>query len=123
MTSETRKYLGRDAILGAADLKSEDIFVAEWDGWVRVRGLTGTERDAYENSIFLGKGRANYDNIRARLVALTVVDPETGERLFKDEKDVSALGGKSSAALDQLFAAAQRLSGLGAKDVEELAKN
>ncbi len=63
----------------------------------------------------------NLQNIRAKLVALTVVD-EQGNRIFKDE-DVKWLGNKSAAALDRIFEVAQRLSGLRDEDVEELAKN
>jgi hypothetical protein len=63
----------------------------------------------------------NLRNIRAKLVALTVVD-EDGNRIFSDE-DAEALGKKSAAALDRIFAVAQRLSGLRPEDVEELAGN
>jgi len=63
----------------------------------------------------------NLANVRARLCAISIVD-ETGKRMFSDE-DVRALGRKSAAALDRVFAAAQRLSGLTDEDVEELAKN
>ena len=44
-------YLTRDAILQATDLTFEDVAVPEWGGVVRVRGLTGTERDAFEASV------------------------------------------------------------------------
>jgi hypothetical protein len=63
----------------------------------------------------------NLKNIRAKLVALTVVDEE-GNRIFSDS-DASALGKKSAAALDRVFEVAQRLSGLRPEDVEELSKN
>jgi hypothetical protein len=59
--------------------------------------------------------------MRARLVARSICDAE-GAALFT-EADVNALGEKSAAALDRIFAAAQELSGLGAQDVENLAKN
>ena len=53
---------------------------------------------------------------------MTVIDPETGQRLFSEE-DEYPLGAKSSAALDRIFAIAQELNGLRAADVDELAKN
>lgn len=118
------KYLTRDAILKAQDLPVEEVEVSEWGGVVRVRGLTGAERDAFEQSIVEQRGkntRMNLRNIRAKLVALTVVD-ENGNRIFSDE-DAEALGKKSAAALDRIFAVAQRLSGLRPEDVEELAGN
>jgi hypothetical protein len=117
-------FLSRDEILQAQDLPTEDVPVPEWGGVCRVRGLTGAERDAFEQSIVETRGkntRMNLRNIRAKLVALTVVD-EDGNRIFSDE-DAEALGKKSAAALDRIFAVAQRLSGLRPEDVEELAGN
>lgn len=116
--------LTREAILNAADLVTEDVEVPEWGGTVRVRGLTGSERDAFEQSIMEQRGRdvaLNLRHIRAKLVALSVVD-EQGRRVFSDD-DVKALGQKSAVALQRVFEVAQRLSGLRSEDVEELAKN
>jgi len=116
--------LTRDEILQAQDLPTEQVHVPEWGGDVLVRALTGAERDRFEQSIVEQRGkntRMNLQNIRAKLVALTVVD-EQGNRIFKDE-DVKWLGNKSAAALDRIFEVAQRLSGLRDEDVEELAKN
>ncbi len=117
-------YLTRDEILQADDLEMEVVKVPEWGGEVLVRGLTGTERDAFEGSIITLKGKQssmNMQNVRAKLVARSIVD-EYLERLFSDA-DVEALGKKSAAALDRVFSVAQRLSGVSDEDVEELAKN
>jgi hypothetical protein len=116
--------LTRDAILEAQDLQHEEVYIPEWGGSVRVRTLTGAERDAFEQSIVDQRGkdtRMNLRNIRAKLVALTVVDGD-GKRLFSDA-DAKLLGQKSASALDKIFDVAQRLSGLRDEDVEELAKN
>lgn len=105
--------LGRDAILAANDLPSLDVDVPEWGGTVRVRMLTGAERDAFEASTVVQKGkdiRTNLVNLRARLVALCVVGDD-GQRLFT-EADAEALGQKSAAALNRVFTAAQTLNGL-----------
>lgn len=119
-----KRYLNRDEILKLNDLPVEEVYVPEWDAWVRVRGLTGAERDRFEQSIVEQRGKAtrmNLRNIRAKLVALTVVD-EQGNRVFSDE-DAEALGRKSASALNRVFEVAQRLSGLRQEDVEELAGN
>lgn len=119
-----RRFFSRDDILQASDLATEEIYVPEWNGWVRVRAITGSERDAYEASLVQRKGKKtelNPSNMRAKLIALSVVDEE-GRRLFTDT-DVEALGKKSGAALDRVFAVAQRLSGLRDEDMEELAGN
>lgn len=116
--------LTRDSILAAEDLRTERVAVPEWGGAVCIRTLTGLERDAFEATWYEGRGtsrRENFANLRARLVVLTAVD-ESGARLF-NEDDTKALGAKNAAALDRCFAVAQRLSGLSAKDVEDLAGN
>lgn len=116
--------LTREQILQAQDLHTEEVAVPEWGGSVLVRGMTGTERDAFEASILEmnGKGsRMDMRNLRAKLAALCMVD-EQGERVFT-EKDAGELGKKSATALSRVFEAAQRLSGLTAADVEELQKN
>ena len=116
--------LSKTAILTAQDLQTEDVEVPEWGGAVRVRSFTGRERDAFESSMVRGEGRdrkVDLTNRRARLVGLTVID-ETGQRLFTDE-EVDLLGAKSGAALDRVFAIAQKLNGLSGSDVEELSKN
>lgn len=118
------KLLGREAIFAVDDIQNEDVDVPEWGGTVRVKGLTGSERDAFEESCISGKGKQasfKMTNIRAKLVAKTVIDEE-GNTIFK-EADVEALGKKNGSALDRVFTVAQRLSGITKEDIEELEKN
>jgi hypothetical protein len=116
--------LSKDEILKAEDLPREVVEVPEWGGSVMVRGLSASERDAFEGSIIELRGKErklHLENIRAKLASLTMVD-EQGERLFTDA-EVAALGKKSAQAVQRVFEAAQRLSGISETDVEELAKN
>jgi len=116
--------LSRDDVLKAEDLTTEEVDVPEWGGSVLVRGMTGRERDEFEVSVTVEHGGQmvqDFANLRAKLVARCTVD-EDGERLFTDA-DVAALGEKSGAAIDRVFAAASRLSGMGEKDVQELTQN
>lgn len=118
------KLLTKEQILDAQDLETREVEVPEWGGVVLVKGMTGVERDDFEAQMIVGKGKnttVNMKNVRAKLVAASVVD-EDGQRLFTDQ-DVQALGKKSAAALDRVFAVAQRLSKIGKDDIEELAKN
>ena len=118
------KYLNRDAILNAKDFKTEEVEVPEWGGTVLVKGLNGTERDKYEGSLYKQVGNKmvmEKENIRAKLVALSIVDEE-GKTLFTTG-DVQALGAKSAAALDRVFGVAQKLSKITDNDIEDLAKN
>jgi hypothetical protein len=119
----------RDEILGRDDLPVEVVTVPEWGMDVRVRALSGKDRDGFEASCLKAQGQPGPDgkpqlqlvNVRARLVVLSVVD-ETGARVFTDE-DATALGAKNGKVLDQLFEVAQRLSGLRPADVKELVGN
>lgn len=112
--------LTKAAILAAADFKTIDCEVPEWGGTVRLRGMSGAERDAWEAEVMDAReaGKLNYTNFRARLVARCLID-EQGQRLFTDS-DIEALGRKSALALMRVFEAAQKLNGLSKGDVEEL---
>lgn len=116
--------LSREHILSSDDRKTQDVAVPEWGGSVRVRALSGAERDAYEAGIVQlradGSKKITLQNLRGRLVSLSIVD-DAGERLFTD-KDAIALGDKSASALERVFDVARKLSGLSDDDVEELAE-
>jgi len=109
--------LTKDAILQADDLPRELVSVPEWGGDVYVRTMTGTERDAWE----LGITEGDRSNIRASFAAC-VCCGDDGALLFA-LADVVALGAKSSAALDRIFAVGRTLNGLSDDDVDALEKN
>ena len=127
-------YLGRDAILGAQDIRTEDVLVPEWGGTVKVRGMTGTQRNAFEKSITREKPAGNRtarrtgqttteiiaEEVKTRLVAWCVVD-EHGTRVFHDD-DLQALNEKSASALEKIVDAAMRLSGMDEEDVSQMAE-
>src|SRR4051794_20112140 len=114
--------LTKDQILSASDLPTEPVQVPEWGGCVYLRTMSGTERDSFEQGIVdARKSGTELVNIRARLAVKTVCD-QSGTRLFTDD-DADALGKKSGKALDRIFEVAQRLNGIGEKDVEELEGN
>lgn len=110
--------LTREQILTANDLVTETVAVPEWGGDVLVRTMTGSERDAFEAGISALPEASRLKDIRAKLCALCIVDPN-GARLFAPN-ETSVLGAKSAAALDRVFAAAMRLNGLSKKDVDDL---
>ena len=80
--------LSKDAILAADDLPRETVIIPEWGGEVLVRTMSGTDRDAFEASLLEKDGRM--ENVRARLVALTLCDPQ-GDRLF-DDSEIAEIG-------------------------------
>lgn len=123
---ERPKFLSREAILGLEDSQYATIVVPEWGGAsVMIRGLSANERDRYEASIVQGSGKTAKivsNTVRATLVALTVIDPDTKKPMFS-RQDVERLGQKSAAALERIFDEARKLSGMTEADVAELEKN
>lgn len=117
--------LSASDILGAQDALFEDVPCPEWKGIVRVRGLTGRERDDYEIALIQttpgGGVKQRLSGAREKLVAKCAID-RSGNRLFTDEQ-AAQLGTKNGRVLDRLFDVAARLSGLRAEDVARLAKN
>lgn len=124
----------RETILKTDDTVYETVSVPEWKTDVVVRGISGEERDLFEESlqkevkrVQRGKVKTerkfNPRNARARLAILAcckaVGDPTP---IFKRE-DEAQLGTKSSAALDRIFDVAQRLAGIRDEDLEELLGN
>lgn len=123
-TLASTKFLSKAQILGATDLKSEDVSVPEWGGTIKIRTMTAKERDSFEAGLVRGDGKArktDFTNFRAKLVALTAVD-EGGNRLFTDA-EADQLGEKAAAPMQRAFEVAQRLNGLSQADVDELTKN
>lgn len=114
-------YLSKDAILQADDLSYEDVPVPEWGGTVRLRTLTGSERDKFEAGVYGDGKKVKLDDFRARLCALCMVDGE-GNRLFGDS-EVKQLGKKSASGLNRVFEKATHINGFSDQDVEELTGN
>lgn len=115
------KFLSRDEIFSAEDIRYEIVEVPEWGGAIKLRSLSGAERDDFEAKSMVGHGnkqRINTRRIRARLIAMCAID-ENNHQLF-EPADVMKLSEKSAAALERLFEAAQRLSGMTDDDLREL---
>lgn len=118
----------KEKILAADDLPREPLVVPEWgiteeDGGF-IRGLTGSELDAYQASFRKFRGNTQtitLSDMRSRLVASCLIDGD-GNRVFSD-KEVRDLGKKSGKVLDRLYDDAARLSGLSEQAQEELAEN
>lgn len=117
--------LNRDGLLALCKLATETVAL-EGGGSVILSSMTGADRDAFEQSLFVedeagGTRRYNSANIRARLLVRCIVD-ETGKRMFGDD-EADALGRVDAAVLDQLYDVAQRLCRFRKKDLEQAAKN
>ncbi|MCM2580443.1 hypothetical protein [Streptomyces meridianus] len=119
-------YLSAEQILDAVDLPTEDVPVPEWNGVVRVQGMSGAELDKFQARFIDDKGSASQSRglemFRARIVAACVVDAD-GKRLFRSEAEIKRLGDKSANALTRVVDAARRLSGMTEDDQNELTGN
>jgi hypothetical protein len=116
--------LNREEILEADDRQYDVIACPEWGGDVRVRSITGTQRDAYEASIMGSNGadkKLNLRNARVKLIVLGAVDAE-GRAIFTPD-DVNQLGRKNAAPIDRLFDACRRLAGMSPEDVDKLTED
>jgi hypothetical protein len=119
-------------IFDVDDTLYENVEVPEWrraDGSpfvVRLRGLTGAERDSWEGTVTYfdsqGRQKVNTTDMRARLIVRSAVDGD-GKRLFGGDAVARQLSKKSAAGLQRLFEVAQRLSGLTREDIDEMTKN
>ena len=108
--------LSRDAILSKDDIKIVKVAAPLWGGFVYVKSLTGTERATLDDFY-----TTDDKLFQAGLLTLSVCDKD-GKRLFKDN-DVVAISEKSAAAIDQVFWSTHKLNKIGAREVEEIAKN
>jgi hypothetical protein len=117
--------LTKDQILEANDLKIESVDVPEWGGSVLVRTMSGSDRDAFDESLVPvgpdGMRRSDTSNMRVKLLMYSVVD-EAGNRMF-NAADMEAFGRKSSAAIERVYSVAQRLNWIGPQAEAAAAKN
>lgn len=116
--------LSRDAILAVDDRDYDEVSIPEWGGSVRIRSITGAQRDAYEQSLMQQRGNSrqmNLRNARAKLIVLCAVD-ERGSPLFT-EADVNALSRKNAKPLDRLFDACRKIAGLSDDDMDKLTED
>lgn len=120
-----KNYLKREDIQRVIDRAYEEVDVPEWGGTVRVRSLTGKEKDAFERSLIIveqhGKKTVavpDLENMRAKLAVLSMVD-EDGNMIFSND-DIPWLTEKSASALDRVVKVAQYLSRMNDVDFEEI---
>lgn len=109
--------LSKAAILSAKDVRVEKFEVKEWGGDVFIRTLSGTERDAFEESFLEDRKRS----IRERFLVLTLCD-EGGNRLFTDE-EIAELGKKNSTVLNRIFDKAWAINAFRSEDVDAMGKD
>jgi len=116
-----KKLLTREEILSLDDRPTELVYVEEWGGWVRVRGMGAGERFDFLQEVRRPDGQVDAKALSIKAVLRYVVDEE-GRPLFKEE-DYDALCQKSPQAIDTIVAVWGRLSGIQPGAVAEARKN
>lgn len=107
------------AVLSASDILAVDdavtrtVPVPEWGGDVVIKAMTGTERDAFEASLWVN-GKMDRSNYRSRALVKVLVT-EGGARLFTDVQ-ATDLGKRNAGVIDRLYDIAGALSGLNDED-------
>jgi hypothetical protein len=110
----------------ADDFKYIDIAIRNKQ--YRVREMTGTARDRWEQAVFKlgadGKVKAETLYLRARLVSNCLYD-RAGARVCATERDVMMKfsDDRPDGILGRLFECAQKVSGIGDKAKEDATKN
>lgn len=110
--------LSREQILGAMDLKIEEVPIPEWGGSVFVKAMGATAKERIAQGWFAGAdGKpTNMVGFRAAFAAASIVD-ENGKTIFTSA-DIEALGEHSEGALDKILEVGRRLSKMGSGDIE-----
>lgn len=135
------EYMTREDILTIEDLEEETLEVPAWKNRkVCIMELTAGDRDWFETSLIAdaqsGKftpikvGKATDEDrneivtekLRSKLCAISIIDPKTKLRLFK-QTDVEILSKKSSKAINFIADAIMKLNGMAKEDVEALKKD
>lgn len=119
--------LSKDQLRSKPVLPTAYVLCSEWGGRVKVRGLTGEERDAFdtETGVIQKSGRPVTENFRGRFVAWCLCD-DNGELLFvtrsaKGRLELESgaaemIGGKGTVDLQRVYKIAATLNGLGEDD-------
>jgi hypothetical protein len=121
-----RTFLGRE-VLERDDVRYDEFQIPEWnDTWARIRSWTTKQRERFENEVTEvknGKTRANVIGMRAKAAVLSLCDAHG--RLIMTEKDVPALSGKDSGAVNRIFRRVCKLNGIlqSEADLEEAVGN
>jgi len=113
--------LTKEAILNSTDRATKIVEVPAWGGSVTLQEMTGRQRDRFESIVLNEKVRRTIPDLKAWLVAQSIVD-EQGNLMFT-ESEVGKLAEKSALALFDIVKHIRELNGLEASAVETAEKN
>ena len=115
------QQLTKEAILNCVDRDTRVVEVPEWGGSVTIKEMSGRQRDRFENLVLNEKARKSLPDLKAWLVAQSVINPD-GSLMF-NEAEVGQLATKSAKALFTVVQEIRDLNGLNGTAVKEAEKN
>ena len=109
-----------EQILAADDTATEIVDCPEWKVKIKVRTLTGAEKDAWETQILAAKkkGGINLAGLRTLLIVKSACDDQ-GKPSFSTS-DVPKLNQKSALVLNRIYEVAAKLSGISEQDEDDM---
>jgi hypothetical protein len=125
MAKKKTPKITREMILSANDIQRETVPVPEWgeDAEVTVTTWSAKTRDEFDIIVRDQIAQGNQDkSIRCLYVCLSVIDEETGERLFELD-DLEAMEKKNQAPINRIFQAVTRLNPVSDQSITVAAKN
>jgi hypothetical protein len=110
------KYLSKEQIVSATDVKTIDLDIPEWGGTVRVRNLSALEREQFIRDI----QSKNLDLSKTKIawVARCLIQ-EDGNPIFSST-EIELLGNKSAKALDRVVDAIESINALTVESMKEI---
>ncbi len=115
------KVLGRDALLALKGGRTEEVYVPELGGKLRVAAISAGTRDIFDLALLDVPENERRHHFRARLLVMTLMDDE-GRPLYTVD-DIPALSSIEARIIDPLVEVAMRLNGLSEQDREVLEGN
>jgi hypothetical protein len=124
VTEVSSSDVGRDAILAFRHKAGSIHKVTAFGGVVYFKEWTSEERDNFESSLIVGRGKAqrvSTANIRAKMFVRSVCAAD-GKLIFSDE-DAKEIGKLPAPEVEKVYAEIQKINSVSDEDVEELAGN
>jgi hypothetical protein len=108
----------KDRIFASQDLTNEVVDIPEWGVKLEVRSMSAGDRSRSIRNWVGEDNQVDLVRFYPAIIAASVFDPESGERVFTDA-DAEKLNEKSSRVIERLAQVALRLSGMTQEAVDE----
>lgn len=105
-----RKILSKEDVMRADDCSFSEIFIKEWDGYVRIHVISAKDRLEFEGRYTKKDGAINFEHKEAPLDLLSsALRSDNGAPMF-EKTDLNILGEKNGRVINMLFQEALKLN-------------